>query len=79
MTDPVESLVDDMAEDIYDEDEDDEDKEAETEEAETEAANSSTEFSTLLKATGSDPNTPVSQLKKRKVSQQDIQKCSWMS
>ena len=64
MTDPVESLVDDMAEDIYDEDE----------EAETEAANSSTEFSTLLKATGSDPTTPVSQLKKRKVSQQDIQK-----
>ena len=59
MPDPVESPVNDLAEDVYDE-----------EEAETEVANSSTESN----ATGCDPTTPMSQLKNRKVTHQDIQK-----
>ena len=59
MPDPVESPVNDLAEDVYDEEE----------EAETEVANSSTES-----ATGCDPTTPMSQLKKRKVTYQDIKK-----
>ena len=60
MPDPVESPVNDLAEDVYDEEE----------EAETEVAN----FSTKSNATGCDPTTPMSQLKKRKVTHQDIQK-----